>query len=751
MACFNGKRLLVTLALVLTSASFALADRVLVRVDVPDYQTLASRIPFKGTSIDIAGKVAGESYDLELDRSDLPLVQASGLRVRVLVDGWNTREEEARLDAFYCSYDSLKSTARNWALNYPAICKLDSIGPTWEGRMVYIVKISDNVAVDEDEPEVLLDAQHHAREWAAGQSARHFCDTLLANYLSNSSFQSFIDNTEIYVILIVNVDGFVYDYPNQRNWRSNRQPFGTATGCDPNRNYNGYCQGTPGSGWGALSRGSRSTHYPPDLTFMGGYGEWGYEIDALTDFFRSRNFVANITLHSYSELVLWPFGDGTLMPDNSFAVSLGQRTAAQMSRLSGGTYTPEQTTGLYPVAGGSIDWMYGWSHWVGGLPCLGYVFELGTTFYQNLSQVDAIERECFDGAFFLFSRAESIRTTLKGEVPPPVLAPMDSSPTGDYTLHWTPVRPAYNLPDRWELEELTGLSTIEDGFESGFTRWNVNGASQSTTQKHAGTYSMFLGTGNNISNFIATKDPYPVRAGDSLKYWIWYNVENNYDVTVAEVSTNGLEWTQLHERYTGNSGGWLRKAFSLERWVGTSVFIRFRYMTDDGTLNSGVYIDDVWPAPSFANRTVISADISDTLYSFTGKSPDRYYYRVRGHNAAWDWNVQGPLEDIQVGATAVAAPPVEPLFTSLAVTGANPSRSSASLRYTVGQSGAASLVVFDATGRQVRTLASGKLEAGRYSATWDGRDNAGRLVPAGVYYCRLEADRTVTARMAIVR
>jgi hypothetical protein len=749
MARLDGRRVLAIVVLI-AAASVALAEMVTVRVSAPDYATLAEHIQFKGTSINIAGKVAGESYDLELDRADLPLVYASGLEVRSLTDGYNREQERAEAEAFYCSYDSLKMFMRNWAMTFPAICKLDSMGPTYEGRWIYMVKISDNVDFDEDEPEVLLDAQHHAREWAAGQSARHFCDTLLNNYFSNPTFQNFVDNTEIWVIPIVNVDGFVYDYPGQRSYRSNRQPFNTSIGCDVNRDYNGYCAGTPASGWGALSSGSRSTHLPTDLTFMGGHGEWAYEIDAMAKFVRSRNFVANITLHSYSELVLWPFGDGVLMPDNSFAVSLGQRAAGQMSRLSGGTYTPEQTTGLYPVAGGSIDWFYGWSHWVGGLPCMGYVFELGTSFYQNLSQVDGIERECFDGAFYIFSRAESIRTTLKGEVPPPVLAPMDSSPTGDYTLHWTPVRPAYNVPDRWELEELTGLSVTEDGFESGFTRWNTNGASQSTTQKHAGTYSMSLGTGNNISNFIATKDPYPVQAGDSLVYWIWYNIENNYDVTIAEVSTNGLEWTQLHDRYTGNSSGWLRKAFSLEPWVGTSVFIRFRYMTDDGTTGSGVYIDDVRPVPAFANRTVVSANITDTLYSFTGKTPDRYYYRVRGRNATWDWNAQGPLEDIQVGATGIAAEPVRPLYTSIGVAGANPART-VGLRYAVGKSGQTSLVVYDAAGRAVRTLCSGTAEAGRYTANWDGRDNAGRTVAAGVYYCRLEADRTVTARVALVR
>jgi len=744
----SGMALLLSLVLLVGSA---IAGQMLVRVSARDYQELYSHVTFKGTSIDIAGAKLGQSYDLMLDRADLPVVQASGLAYEVVFDDWDTYKSEHELDAFYCSYDSLTRLMRNWATAYPAICRLDSMGPTYENRWIYMVKISDNVNVDEDEPEVLLESQHHAREWAAGQSARHFCDTLLSNYISNPTFRNFIDNTEIWVIPIVNVDGFVYDYPSQRSYRSNRQPFQSWIGCDPNRDYNGYCAGTAASAWGTLSSGSRSTHFPDDLTFMGGHGEWAYEISAMSRFFKSHDFVADITLHSYSELVLWSFSDGVITPDNSTLVSLGQRVAAQMSCLGGGTYTPGQTTILYPVAGGSIDWMYGWSHWVGGHPCLSYVFELGTDFYQPLNQVDAIERECFDGAYYLFSRAESIRTTLKGEVPPPVLAPMDSSASGDYTLHWTPVRPAYNSPDRWELEELTGLSVVEDNMEAGLAKWNVQGATQSTTQKHGGSYSASLGNGNNVSNYISSKDPYPVQAGDSLKYWMWYNIENNYDVTVAEVSTNGLEWTQLQDRLTGNSSGWVRKAFSLTPWVGTSVFIRFHYMTDDGTTGSGIYIDDVSPVPTFSTHTVISNNITDTLYNVSSQLVGTYYYRVRGHNAAWEWNAQGPLEDIVVTGSGVAQEPTGKLVTSIFKVGPNPVTAGAQVSYALERAGAASLDVYDATGRQVRNLASGMRKPGVYTAVWDAKDMTSRAVPAGVYYVRLFADVTSTARLTVLR
>ena len=50
-----------------------------------------------------------------------------------------------------------------------------------------------------------------------------------------------------------------------------------------------------------------------------------------------------------------------------------------------------------------------------------------------------------------------------------------------------------------------------------------------------------------------TADPYPVEPGDSLTFWVWYDLETNYDVGVAEVSLEGKEWFQLHDRFTGTS------------------------------------------------------------------------------------------------------------------------------------------------------------------------------------------------------
>ncbi len=727
------------------------AREMIVRVAVPDYKTLYQHIPFKGTSIDIAGARPGEYYDLLLEENDLGVVLGSGLKSEVVVADLETEKLMVAGFGFYCSYDSLVSIMRNWAASYPAICRLESIGQTHEGRWIYGVKISDNPDIDEAEPEVLLEAMHHSREWATPQAARYFADTILRNYSTNSEFRSFVDNHELWVFPIINVDGYVYDYPAQRSWRKNRQPFGSSIGCDPNRNYNGCCNGDRFGDWGALVRGSQSSHRPSTETFMGGYGGWGREVAALVEFFKNRTFVADISLHSYSELVLWPYGYGVVTPDNGIFVSLGQRMAQQMRRISSGTYTPQQSSELYPTSGGSIDWMYGWAHYIGGFPCLSYVFEIGTSFYQNVSDLDAIQREVFKGAWYLFTRADSIRSVLKGAVPRPILAQMDSSVTGTFAVHWTPIRPEYNQPEKWEMEELSDLSVIEDDFESGSSRWVFQGASLSTTQRHSGSYSVSLGTGNNISNYMVTADPYPVQSGDSLRYWIWYNTENTYDVVVTEVSLEGMEWVQLHDRYTGNSNGWVYKSYSLDPWAGKSVFIRFRYMTDDGTLGSGVYVDDVGPVPYFSSRRIIADNITDTIYNVTVGQSGRYFYRVRGYNAAWGWGAQGPLEDIIVTSTGITGEPERQRKTELMISSSNPAGSGVQIRYILASAGPVEIGVFDALGRMVRTLARGNMAAGEYQLFWNGSDDRGRTVPAGVYFCRLMADKTATRMVVFSR
>jgi hypothetical protein len=730
-------------------AGSASARTVIVRVDARDYQELYDHIPFKGTSIDIAGAQPGKTYDLVLDETDLALVQTSGLNSEVIVPDLDYWGELNGTDGQYRSYDEHVVLLRNWASLYATICKLESIGPTYENRWIYGLKISDDPQIqDPTEPEMLLYGQIHAREWATSEMIRYAIDTLLRNYMSNQGFRDWINSHQLWVFPLHNVDGYTYDYPGQLMWRKNRQPFGGSTGTDMNRNGNGSCQGNPQTEWGALVSGSRTSHRPSDETFMGPRGASAPGARALTELFKQHTFLVDISVHSYSELVLWPWGVNQTPPDGTFMTRLGQRMAGQISRISGGTYTPQQSVQLYPTNGGIEDWFYGWARTVGGFPCPSYTFEVGTSFYQSTSNLDQMQPQVFKGIWTGMQHVDSVKLQLKGMAPRPILAAMDTSPDGSFTIHWTPIRPEYNTPDRWELEELSDLSVITDDIEGNTSLWVLQGATQSTTQKHSGTKSFFLGNSSNMSNWVVTKDPYPVSsADDSVTFWVWHNLENNYDAGMCEVSLEGKEWTQLHDRYTGNSSGWVRKAYSLAPWLGRSVFIRFHAVSDDGTNSGGMYVDDIRPVPSFANRTVVNNNIADTLYAVTGHNGGRFWYRVRGHNAAWNWGDQGPLEDIFVAVSAVAEKPGAPQLTGINRVSPNPGSGPRDLSYTLGRTGPVRLSVYDPSGALVRTLVTGAGNVGFHSVTWDGRDGAGRKVSNGVYLLRLEADRTVETRI----
>lgn len=83
----------------------------------------------------------------------------------------------------------------------------------------------------------------------------------------------------------------------------------------------------------------------------------------------------------------------------------------------------------------------------------------------------------------------------------------------------------------------------------------------------------------------------------------------------------------------------------------------------------------------------------------------------------------------------------------------NPTRSGSALRFQIARSGPARLVVVDASGRLVRVVAQGPFEAGSHDATWDGFDEQGSRVAAGVYFAKLESveGRAASVKMIVIR
>jgi hypothetical protein len=79
----------------------------------------------------------------------------------------------------------------------------------------------------------------------------------------------------------------------------------------------------------------------------------------------------------------------------------------------------------------------------------------------------------------------------------------------------------------------------------------------------------------------------------------------------------------------------------------------------------------------------------------------------------------------------------------------NPFTSASVIRYEVAKPDVVRIRVFDVQGRQVKTLLVSQTEPGRYEVAWCGRDETGRPVPAGVYFCRLEVQGIADTRKII--
>jgi len=706
-------------------------------------------------NLDIATGRVNEWYDIVADRNTMDRIIASRLPYEVQIYSLELEKEKVR--GQYYSYDQYVQMMRTMAQNYSSICKFDSLPiRTYQNRWIYGVKISDNPSYeDPTEPGFLIDGCHHSREWATPYVVYKFCDSITKVYSTNNEIRQIVDNVELYCFPVINADGYVYDYPSGYSWRKNREPFGGAIGTDPNRNYAG-CSGDLPGDWGAVD-GGKATHYPSQETFCGAYTFSGNEIQALTQYARSKIINAYMSYHSYSEYLMWGWGWTTNdIPDGVVCARFGTRMAGMVNRLGGGTYLPGQIPEiLYAVSGGSIDWLYSWDHWVGGIANLSYTTEIGTSFYQPTTDLDNIFQQNFKALKYLAQLCrDSIGPLVEPRVAPPQIYTIGNVGQ-NFTIRWHPVNPGENHPTQWELVELSNPNVKTDSLESGSGRWVLQGFTRVTTQHHSGSYSLFSGNTNNMNSAAQTLHPYIVQPGDSFTFWCYYNLENNYDVAVAEVSENTKEWFNLDTmRFTGTQTSWVRKAYSLANWVGKSVYFRFRCMTDGNTLNGGFYVDDIRPVCLFGNVNTISNSISDTTYTFTNHANGEFYYYVRGYNTR-GWGEYSSLAKANVGV-GISEEEGQKISEGFALSvDPNPFKERLIIRYTIHDTRYtipdAGLKIYDATGRVVRSFNLESCIMYHESViSWDGTDDSGRRLSPGVYFVRLEADEFKKTEKAIL-
>jgi carboxypeptidase T len=263
-------------------------------------------------------------------------------------------------DSNYHDYAEMSTEIQNVASANSSIVSRFSIGTSYEGRQIWAVKISDNVATDENEPEVLFVGLHHAREHLTVEMTLYILNELVNRYRANDPrIVNIVSTREIYIVFNLNPDGGEYDIAtgSYRSWRKNRQPNSGSSnvGTDLNRNYGyrwGCCGGSSGSTGSETYRGASAFSAP--------------ETQRIRDFINSRvvggvqQLKTSITFHTYGELVLWPYGytftdvpSDMTVDDHNVFVAIGQTMAGSNG------YTPQQASDLYITDGTYDDWLYG--------------------------------------------------------------------------------------------------------------------------------------------------------------------------------------------------------------------------------------------------------------------------------------------------------------------------------------------------------------------------------------------------------
>ncbi len=613
----------------------------LVRIDI------TNGIPTLPKGVDIAGGVPGQALDIIIPK--LREEELAGLTYTVLIPDVDAYDQP--FAGQYHTFAQIEQILQDTANNYPSITKLTSLGKSYQNRDIWCLEVSDNPGVDEGEPGVVFMALHHAREWPTVEIVLNLINILTSQYSTNATIKNLVDGRRIFIVPCVNPDGYYRSHDQGQDWRKNMHYFpqyGT-TGVDLNRNYAGSVNGKGLGEWGTVDQGA-ATHDSSQEVYCGPNPNSELEVQAVQSLFLNNNICACISWHTYEELVLWPWGynlaDKT--PDNTYLSQVGQHIASLIHRQSGGTYTPQQSAALYPTTGDALDWVYGYDYYELGRSNFCYTIEACNQFQPPANQLDQICAENAKGGLYLLTEAANISLVAQ-RILPPVINDMPDSNNGTYPVSWQVPNPASN-PDVFQLDEMTNLSTTTDDAESGLGLWANDGFSVSTARAHSGTHSFKGNTADSQASTLTTVTPLPVTPGMSVSFWTYYNTESNFDYGFVEVSTDGRLFNVL-DNFTGTGTTWQQKQYDLSAYAGKSVFLRFRYVTDDGTSLEGFYVDDITPIAQFAHTTNVSASITQTHYQFTDHTNGTYYYRVRGHTDARGWGDYSTVKSINVVIT----------------------------------------------------------------------------------------------------
>lgn len=608
------------------------------RVRVETGKDGLAKLALAGVAVDHGEYKKGASFIGEFSDTELELIRQSGLTYDLLITDLssyyvnrnkNTQRSSALAGAcndckdykpvtnftlgsmggFYTLAEMLV-VLDSMAAKFPNLITVQQqidTAKTFEGRSVYYVKISDNPSVNENEPEVLYTALHHAREPESLSQLIYYMWYLLENYGTNAEVTSLVNNLEMYFVPCLNPDGYVYNQTTNPGgggmWRKNRRNNGDGTyGVDLNRNY--------GYNWGYDDFGS-SPNTNSD-TYRGTAAFSEAETQMIMRFCNNHVFDLALNNHTYGNVLVQPFGYSATAytPDSLAFIDFGMK----LTYCDAFSYGSAMQTVGYNANGVSDDWMYGeqgtkpkiysmtpeagstddgfWPAQVDIIPIAQRTLDQNinlarlASVYADVKDANSpfIQKNGFvkydikrlglqagsftvsvtgigpnfslvgtpnvhAGMSLLQSKTDSISCDLvSGIAPGTAVKYILSVSNGSYSLSDTITR-LYGYPTTVFSDNCSAITQWTG-------TWNTSGAyyvssNKSITDSPSGDYP----SGANTITTTASNINLTGAIGAYLEYYARWELEKNWDYVEIQVSTNGITFSPLCALYThgGNS------------------------------------------------------------------------------------------------------------------------------------------------------------------------------------------------------
>ncbi|XP_076248692.1 zinc carboxypeptidase A 1 [Calliopsis andreniformis] len=291
-----------------------------------------------------------------------------------------------RLNEIYAYLDSL-------AKAYPGKVQVIAPGKTYEGRQIKGVKLS----FGGNKPGVFLEAGIHAREWIGPATILYMLNELL--HSNDPEVRHLAESHEWYIFPVFNPDGYEYTHTTNRMWRKTRKPYGSlCKGSDPNRNW----------GYKWMSGGASSS--PCADTYAGSSAFSDIETKSMSEYIQSisNKFYAYVAFHSYSQLLMFPYGHTRDHLENyKEELQIGQKTIQAIAKRYGTKYqTGNIAETIYIASGSSMDWVKGTFH-----KPVTFTYELRDTgrygFLLPANQIAPTALETLDSLVAMFKEAKA--------------------------------------------------------------------------------------------------------------------------------------------------------------------------------------------------------------------------------------------------------------------------------------------------------------------------------------------------------